>query len=548
MASIELLLRAATLKPKLFLWAITASLAGFLFGFDTVVISGAERTIQSLWSLGNLTHGLAMSMALWGTVAGSLAGGWPTDRFGRQKTLAGIGILYLVSAIWSALATDPYSFMIARFIGGVGVGISTIAAPLYISEIAPPEKRGRLSGMFQFNIVFGILIAFLSNTLLSSLGDNAWRWMLGIEALPALIYTAGCLTLPESPRWLISYRGDRERGIETLRKLNPLEDASAIQRLADSIALHSGTSPRSKTSGFWTWRLRVPICLAFLVAFFNQLSGINAILYFAPRIFSLTGLSQQAALLQSVGIGITNLLFTFIGLYLIDRLGRKTLLLIGSVGYILSLGICSLTFFANQADFQISAAAIGVLESAERVNAESNFQDTRAADQLTFETKANELLAALQTNQIAAPGSAEQTPPLKSIREWIELASVAKETAGKSSGSAGVTVLVCIFAFIAAHAVGQGAVIWVLISEIFPNRYRASGQALGSFTHWIFAALLTFSFPTMVNLLSPGLVFGFFCCMMILQLAWVIFFVPETKGVSLEDLQDQLGIKAEPDA
>ncbi len=440
------------MNGRLFYWSLTAALAGFLFGFDTIVISGAEKTIQSLWELGDFEHGLAMSMALWGTVVGSLAGSWPTDRFGRTKTLLSIGILYFVSAIWSGLATDVYSFMIARFIGGVAVGISTVAAPLYISEIAPPERRGRLAGMFQFNIVFGILIAFVSNTLLSGLGENAWRWMLGVEAVPALVYSLMCFGLPESPRWLIGRQDDRDGAIAVLRLVNPEASDIEVGNKADEIA--AVAHELSSTGGFWSSRLRMPILLAFLIAFFNQLSGINAILYFAPRIFELTGLGEQAALLQSVGIGITNLVFTFAGLWLIDRLGRRTLLYIGSFGYILSLSLCSWAFFTE--------------------------------------------------SYAIVPG--------------------------------------CIFAFIAAHAIGQGAVIWVFISEIFPNRHRAQGQSLGSFTHWIFAALLTLFFPSMVTMFDPGSVFGFFCFMMLLQLLWIKTMVPETKGRPLEEVEHGLGM------
>ncbi len=440
------------MNSRLFYWSLTAALAGFLFGFDTVVISGAEKTIQSLWQLGDFQHGLAMSMALWGTVVGSLLGSLPTDRFGRTKTLLSIGILYFVSAVWSGMATDVYSFMIARFIGGVGVGVSTVAAPLYISEIAPPEHRGRLAGMFQFNIVFGILIAFVSNTLMGGIGENAWRWMLGVEAVPALIYSVMCFGLPESPRWLIGQKDDRDGAVAVLRLVNPDASESEVESKADKIAAVSHEP--SSTGGFWSHRLKTPILLAFLIAFFNQLSGINAILYFAPRIFELTGLGERAALLQSVGIGVTNLIFTFVGLALIDRLGRRTLLYIGSFGYIASLGLCAWAFFTE--NFSIVPA--------------------------------------------------------------------------------------CIFAFIAAHAVGQGAVIWVFISEIFPNRHRAQGQSLGSFTHWIFAALLTLFFPSMVTMFPPGYVFGFFCFMMVLQLVWVKTMVPETNGRPLEQIEHELGM------
>jgi len=441
------------IRGRIFLWSITSALAGFLFGFDTVVISGAEKTIQALWSLSAGMHGFAMASALYGTVLGSLLGGWPTDRFGRRFTLLSIGLLYIISAIGCAFATGVFSFIAARFIGGLGIGISTVAAPLYISEIAPPAYRGRLAGMFQFNIVFGIVIAYLSNFLLKGIGENAWRWMLGVAAVPSVIYTLMCFLLPESPRWLLGRKGDRRKGIAVLQLIQPEAPPAQIEVQADEII--AASSEQTTSGRFLTWRLRVPILLAFLIAFFNQLSGINAILYFAPRIFELTGLGEKAALLQSVGIGITNLLFTFVGLWLIDRVGRRTLLFIGSFGYIISLGLVAWAFFTQH--FAI--------------------------------------------------------------------------------------VPVCIFAFIAAHAVGQGAVIWVFIAEIFPNRHRAKGQTLGSFTHWVFAALLTTFFPQMVTVFAPGYVFLFFCGMMVLQLIWVKTMVHETKGVPLEQIQEKLRIQ-----
>ncbi len=436
---------------RIFFWAIVSALAGFLFGFDTVVISGAEQKIQALWGLSPGLHGFAIASALYGTVLGSLFGGLPTDFLGRKKTLLSIGVLYVISAVGCAFANNVTIFIMARVIGGIGIGISTVAAPLYISEISPPPYRGRLAGMFQFNIVFGILIAFASNALLAGIGDNAWRWMLGVAAIPSLIYTVMCCAIPESPRWLISRKGDRAAGVKVLKLVEP--EATDAQIEADADAILVASSERVGSDKFWTWRLRVPIFLAFLIAFFNQLSGINAILYFAPRIFEMTGLGANAALLQSVGIGVTNLLFTFVGLWLIDKLGRRTLLFIGSFGYIISLGLTSWAFFTQH--YAIVPA--------------------------------------------------------------------------------------CIFAFIAAHAVGQGAVIWVFISEIFPNRQRAEGQTLGSSTHWVFAALLTTFFPKMVAAFPPGYVFAFFAFMMLLQLIWVKTMVPETKGVPLEQMQKKLG-------
>jgi SP family arabinose:H+ symporter-like MFS transporter len=307
------------LRGRVFFWSLTSALAGFLFGFDTVVISGAEQRIQSLWQLTPGMHGFAMASALYGTVLGSMLGGVPTDRFGRKPTLFGIGLLYIISALWSALAANVDSFIIARFIGGLGIGVSTVVAPLYISEIAPARHRGLLAGMFQFNIVFGIVVAYVSNALLTGIGPDAWRWMLGVAAVPSLVYACFCLGLPESPRWLLGRKRDRAAGEAVLRIIEPDSPAAQISAMADAIG--GATQARESAAPFWTRALRTPILLAVLIAVFNQLSGINAILYFAPRIFEMTGLGEKAALLQSVGIGVTNLIFTFVGLWLIDRMG-----------------------------------------------------------------------------------------------------------------------------------------------------------------------------------------------------------------------------------
>ena len=439
------------MNKSIVVWSIVSALAGFLFGFDTVVISGAEKTIQSLWGLSPALHGVAMASALYGTVLGAMFGAWPTDRVGRRPTLFWIGALYFVSAVWSGLATDVWSFIVARFIGGLGVGISTITSPLYITEISPAASRGRLAGMFQFNIVLGILAAFLSNYLLEGV-PNDWRWMLGAEAFPAFAYTLAVLAIPESPRWLLlrGAPGDRDRALAVLARIDPHASRVELAASADRIVAASRPVAGSKIPRS---RLGRPLLLAFLIAFFNQVSGINAVLYFAPRIFEMAGLGEKAALLQSVGIGIANLVFTFVGIWLIDRLGRRTLLVLGSLGYIASLGLCAWAF---------------------------------------------------------------------------------------ATGTFGI-VPACIFAFIAAHAIGQGAVIWVFISEIFPDRFRAKGQAVGCATHWIMAALITTVFPTLVTLFPPSAVFAFFCGMMVLQLVWVLTMVPETKGIPLEELAARLG-------
>ena len=434
---------------KILFWSITVALAGFLFGFDTVVISGADLSLQELWQNGEFFHGfVVMASALWGTVIGAIFGGFPTDKLGRKTTLFWIGIFYFVSAVGSALAGDPWVFAFFRFLGGLGVGASTVAAPAYVSEIAPAEDRGKLVALYQFNIVFGILIAFLSNYLLSNIGENAWRWMIAVEAFPAFIYTLMVLTVPKSPRWLLVKKGDREGAAKTLRLINPDMDIDATMEalVADHKAAETGET-------IFSQKYRFPLMLAFLIAFFNQFSGINAFLYYAPRIFEIAGLAKDSALLSSVGIGVTNLIFTLVGLSMIDRFGRRQLMYIGSVGYILSLSMVALSFVM---------------------------------------------------------------------------------------GIKGMAVPIFLFMFIASHAIGQGTVIWVFISEIFPNHLRANGQAFGSSVHWVLAAAIPSSIPFLFTTIGAAPVFAFFAFMMVLQLIFTWRMMPETKGVPLEELEKQL--------
>ena len=440
------------MDSKIFRIAVTAALSGFLFGFDTVVISGANLPIRELWDTSPWFHGtFIMSMALWGTVIGSLFGGIPCDRYGRKKTLFWIGVLYAASALGSALAPDPYMFSFFRFIGGLGVGASSVAAPIYISEISFPENRGKLGALYQFNLVLGILIAFISNYLLQGFdGSNDWRWMLGVEAVPALLYTVMVTQIPNSPRWLAITRHDDEGALKTLQRLysNALAQAKLQEIKADN--------PVSKIpERLFSGRYRTPLILAFLIAFFNQLSGINFVLYYAPEILERAGLAAQESLFSSISIGIVNLIFTFIGVWLIDRLGRKSLMKIGSIGYIVSLAMVGWCFY---------------------------------------------------------------------------------------SGASSSLLLAFILVFIASHAVGQGAVIWVFISEIFPNKVRAFGQSWGTGTHWVFAAIITLITPIFLDAENgifkdnPWPIFIFFAGMMVLQLMFVLFMMPETKGVSLEEL------------
>jgi sugar porter (SP) family MFS transporter len=434
------------LRLNIFLWSSTAALAGFLFGFDTAVISGAERAIQATWQMDDNLHGLAISAALWGTVIGALLGNRPSDSFGRKPTLIAIGLLYLISALGSAFAWDSTSFMIFRFVGGLGVGASSVAAPTYISEISPKNWRGRLVALFQTMIVFGILIAFLSNFMVSQTISDGWRVMLGIEILPAIIFLIAIVSAPESPRWLAIHKGDRDGALTILKKVNP---DTAEATLAELSTPEESKLPLRR---FLNGGLMVPISLAVLIAVFNQVSGINAIIYYAPRIFELTGAGESSALLATAGVGVINLIFTLVGLALIDKIGRKTLMYIGSLGYIVSLSFVAYGFASEQY----------------------------------------------------------------------------------------ALVPIFIFAFIASHAIGQGAVIWVYISEIFPNAARASGQALGASTHWVLAAGLTLLMPGILASVDAVYIFSTFAALMILQLIWVHFMMVETRGRALEEVARDL--------
>ncbi len=444
-------------KGKLFQSTVVAALAGFIFGFDMVVISGADKPIQELWHTTPLFHGFfIMSMALWGTVIGSVFAGAPTEKYGRKKVLIWLGVMFIASAIGSALAQDPYTFSFFRLIGGIAIGVSSVAAPTYISEISNKNNRGKLVGMYQFNIVFGILIAYLSNYFLQGVGGvNDWRYMLAVLLIPSTVYTLMTLGLPESPRWLLSEKNDEANA----RKNLAIVGVENIEETIQEIKTSNEQEKSFGTATLFTKHHSKIISLAFFVAFFNQASGINFLLYYAPRILEEAGFAKNNSLLSSISLGMMNLVFTFVGLWLIDRIGRKTLLIIGSFGYIISLTMVAYGFVAHSApEFMLSFLLL----------------------------------------------------------------------------------------FIAAHAIGQGAVIWVLISEIFPTQIRAKGQAFGASIHWIFAALITLITPVFLDSEfgifkeNPWPIFAFFAVMMAIQLVWILWKVPETKGVSLEELQKKL--------
>jgi MFS transporter, SP family, arabinose:H+ symporter len=425
-------------------WSITVGLGGMLFGLDVAVISGAELAIQALWKLDSWTHGLAIATALYGTVVGAALGGIPADRFGRKPTLLWIGASFFVSSIGAALASNVEYFMLFRFLGGLGIGASSVVAPIYISEIAPAKHRGKLVISFQLNVVLGILIAYISNYFIQGM-ENDWRIMLGVVGIPSLLFSILILFTPETPTFLLLKRNDLEGAKKVLALADPNPEET-IQRITEN------QKTQIQGERLFSKKIITPLVLSFLFSFFNQMSGINAIIYYAPRIYELTGLGKESALLSTAGIGLANLLFTMVGWYFIDRVGRRKLMYIGSFGYIISLGLITLSFY--------------------------------------------------QESYTMVP--------------------------------------LYIFVFIASHAIGQGSVIWVFISEIFPNSVRASGMAWGSLTHWVLAALVANFFPIFTEMFGGTVIFGFFGLMMIGQLAYVTFMMPETKGTSLEEIEKQM--------
>ena len=433
--------------------SVVAALGGLLFGFDTAVISGATHALTELYRLTPGYLGFTVLIALVGTTVGAFGVSLPGDRFGRRDSLRGVAILYVISAIGSALAWNWYALLFFRFVGGIAIGSSSVLGPMYIAEIAPARLRGRLVGVFQFNVVFGILLAYFSNYLigLAGLGANEWRWKLGVCAIPSALFFVMLFGIPRSPRWL----AERDRLPEARSVLQRIGDADPdrqLQEIASSVSAERSV----KGEPLFQKRYALPIFLAFSIGMFNQLSGINAILYYLNDIFAHAGFSKISSDLQSVAVGATNLLFTIVGMSIIDKAGRKALLLIGAIGTAVALAGVAYIF-------------------------------------------------ATQRNQ--------------GLLLWL------------------------LVGYIAFFALSQGAVIWVYLSEVFPTRVRAKGQSLGSFTHWAMNALISGVFP-LVAAASGSLPFLFFSAMMVLQFFVVLFVYPETKGVSLEDMQKKLEANA----
>ena len=442
--------------------AIVAAVGGLIFGFDTAVISGANAALKKQFNLDDGGLGATVAIATVGTIIGALIGGRSADRFGRRKLLFFIGILYVLGALGTALAPSHLVLMIFRFVGGLGVGLSSVCAPIYTAEIAPAKVRGRLVGLVQFNIVLGILVAYLSNYIVAQIVHDpqiAWRWMLGVMVVPSVLFLVFLVAVPETPRWLMA-KGHEEKAIAISRRLcNTVEESDEqIQEIRDQLA---SAGSQATLSQFFTRRYFKVIALAFFIAMFNQLSGINAILYYAPEVMKQAGADDNAALLMSVGVGLMNLIATMAALTVIDRIGRRSLMIVGSIGYLVSMGFLTAVMFMFQGHFNSTSSTL---------------------------------------------------------------------------------VLIGLLVFIAAHAFGQGSVIWVFISEIFPTRVRGLGQSLGSLTHWVFAAITTYAFPPIIGAWGGGWAFSVFLVCMFGQLVWVLTKMPETKGIPLEEMEDKLGL------
>ncbi len=446
--------RGARLTSSLIRSAVVASLGGLLFGMETAVISGANDWLKAHFVLSPFWLGFTVASALIGTIVGSITVGQAADALGRRAVLIVLAALFFISALGCALAWDWWPFLIFRFIGGLAIGGASVVSPMYIAELSPAAHRGRLVALTQFNIVLGILLAYLSNYIIVTLhlGENEARWMFGVMAAPAALFFFLLLTIPQSPRWLVA-KGRVEEARAVFLQCGT--DTGSVDEEIKEIQASLDLAHHAVEEPFFQAKYRKPILLAVAIAAFNQLSGINAILYYSANIFKMAGADKASALFQSVIIGLTNLIFTMAALTVIDRFGRRKLMLVGSVGYIASLSVAAYSFYTH---------------------------------------------------------------------------------------SGGALLLGTLLVFIAAHAFGQGAVIWVFLSEIFPNRVRARGQALGSSVHWIMAAAISWTFPVIAEQ-SGGHIFAFYALCMVGQLMWVMMIMPETKGVSLEQIQKRLGIE-----
>ena len=524
-------------SPLVIRSSIIAALGGLLFGFDTAVISGTTDALTEVFQLSQWWLGFTVAVALFGTIFGAALGKFPLDSYGRKPTLILTAVLYFVAAVGTALPWDWFSFLFFRFVGGIAVGAASVVSPLYTTEIAPAKSRGTLVAVTQFNIVFGILLAFFSNYIIAQidLGGNEWRWMFGVQAIPAAAFFCLMFLNPESPRWLMT-KGREEQARNLLTKLGT--DSGSVdeemQSIRDSLVKEEHGGKESVFS--LLYRFRFPLFLAICMAAFNQLSGINAVLYYAPKVFMLAGASKTMAMFFPVIIGVANIFVTMAAMFVIDLFGRKKLMIVGSLGYISSLAVVAAAFIIYGPEFNMSIKSIAVHDAKAAVEkAEKNFADAAETDKAFRQKEVDKSIEGVQkaeqemadavklytTKRGAAPGDTENFVPMTGL----------------------IMVLLGLMCFIASHAFGQGACIWVFISEIFPNKVRALGQGLASLVLWIFCALVSQFFPPMLEAFGPANVFLFFTSLMVLQLVWVLTLMPETKQVPLEEMQKILGVK-----
>ena len=519
--------------------AVIAALGGFLFGFDTAVISGTVDDLKSVFRLDDWWLGFTVASALIGTILGAATVQIPSNRLGRKPTMLIMAALYFVSAVGSACpwnyetmtTWDWYGFLFARFIGGIAVGGASVVSPLYTAEISPAKRRGVLVAVVQFNIVLGMLVAFFSNYVIASLnlGDLGWRWMFGVEAFPAAAFFFLLFTVPESPRWLIGKnRTDKARPI--LESLGT--DSGSVDEEVKIIETAVEEERQSGKEVFFCHRYRFPILLAIFMAAFNQLSGINAVWYYAPKIFTIAGASKGVSMFLPVVIGLTNIVFTIAAMYTIDWLGRRKLMLAGSIGYITSLCIVGGAFIVYAPEFNLSIRKIAVSEAQETIKNTEEALETATPE--TAEFIRDELETAKQSLAEAA----------EKLHKAEEVFATSGRELPHGVPMAGILIVLGgLMLFIASHAFGQGACIWVFLGEIFPNQVRAQGQALGAFVHWILCALISLLFPPLLALFGPAMIFLGFAGFMVLQLAWVVGIMPETKQIPLEEMEKKLGIR-----
>ena len=499
-------------KTYLVIISLIVAMGGFLLGFDSAVISGAVNGIKTQFTMTDVELGFAVGCVIFGAMFGNISAGPLADRFGRKSVLLITAILFMISAGWSALATSYMTFVVARIIGGIGVGAAILIAPIYIAEIAPAKLRGSLVSFNQLNIVIGISVAYFSNYALVNIGDESWRYMLGVEVIPALLYFLLLFIVPMSPRWLLKNKKDQEAAKDVLVKIGGEDYAE--KTLEDIRKNSKKVEEKGSAKEFFSSRMRLILIISFGLAFFQQITGINAIFYYAPTIFEQAGGSTDSSLLQAIVVGLTNLTFTFVAIYLIDRLGRKPLLLIGTGMMTIALGLASFAFY--NATYTLSP------ENIAKVGKEENRAVLLSHVDKVFDSQ-NSFLDFAKENLAPEDYTAFQQNDLKS---FISIQSN--------------LVLFAILLYVAAFAISLGPVMWAMLSEIFPSRLKGIAISIVGFFNSLVSYTVTQLFPWELNNLGPTITFLIFATLAFLSFIFVKRFVVETKGKSLEELEEIL--------